>query len=330
MALSDRAGSGRRCRLMELASTFAVPVAMTDDGRLVLPDRAERGERYRCPGCTAEVLLRRGKRRRAHFAHRGGDGCSSESALHRAAKRLVLQVISEWKGAAGPRPSIARSCPRYSCDGGITQDLPDDITHAAEEVRLPDGSVADVVLFRGDRPAAALEILVTHRVGEEKAHRISVPWVEMKAEDLFERPYWWVAVQDGLRPFACPTCARRDDETAEEVTAIQAKAITLANALDFPLPPCPPYKYVTHECWRCHMSMVAFLWPGCGNHSTRQPPHPVPPTIQLRFTEAWGGEYWANCCPRCSAVQGDHFLRTDNWDYMVVKTSSAGLADIGF
>lgn len=316
-------GAGRLTRIWTPLhqSTFAVPVAFAPDGCLVRPSEARRGQRYRCPGCSADVVVRRGEHRRPHFAHRGGDGCSAESTLHRAAKHRLLQVIEEWKRAAGPRPCISRSCPDYRCDGGVVQDLPDDLTHAAAEVRLDDGTIADIVLFRGQMPAAAIEIVVTHRVGDDKASRMTLPWVELSAEEVLDRPYWWVATQDGLQPFTCPACARRNEAGLRTLQEIRDRALLIADRLQVSLPSSPPYHYAPHVCWRCGSEMLAFLWPGGGAHSARRPPEPIPSSVQHRVTDG-GGDYWANCCPTCRAVQGDYYLARDNPDYEIVRESS--------
>lgn len=299
-------------------SRVAVPVAFAVDGSLVRPQDASANQAYRCPGCGADVILRRGERRRPHFAHRGGEGCASESTLHRAAKRELLRVVEEWKSGSGPCPCVSRPCPRYDCDGGVVQDIPADITHAAAEVRLDGSVVADVVLYRGAAPVAVIEVLVTSRVGEEKARRFAIPWVELRADDILDRPYWWVAVQDGLQPFACPACARRGEGHRAELRAIQGRARLLSDRQQVALPPSPPYRYVAHACWRCGTEMVAFHWPGGGDHSPRRPPDPIPETVQHRVTEG-AGDYWANCCPRCSAVQGDYYLARDNADFARVR-----------
>ena len=207
------------------------------------------------------------------------------------------------------------------CEGGIVQDVPDDVTHATAEVRLGDGSIADIVLFRGEDVAAAIEILVTHRVGQQKAGRLRVPWMEIQAEAVLDRPYWWVLTQDGLQPFACPACAKRDESGARALGQIQDRALSIAEGLDLSLPATPPYHYVAHRCWRCETEMVAFLWPGGGDHSARRPPAPIPSSVQHRATDG-GGDYWANCCPSCSAVQGDYYLARDNADYMFVRDLS--------
>lgn len=324
-AMSDRAtfGSAEAAAPgIHAASTrsFAIPVAFTADGQVVRPGDAGPGREYRCPGCGTDVVLRRGEVRRPHFAHRHGEACSAEGTLHRAAKALVIQVVRDWKDRGGPRPCVSRTCPRHGCDGGVTQDLPDDISHVASEVRLPDGSVADVVLFRGDAHAAAVEIRATHSVDPEKARRMAIPWVELDAAELLERPYWWTAVQDGLQPFRCFACAERAEQRADAVAEIQARAVEVAQRTGTTLPPSPPYYYAPHACWRCGSEMVVYLWPGSGTHSPRTPPEPIPPAVQHRMTDYWG-DYWANCCPRCSVVQGDHHLRTQNAAYARIMTS---------
>lgn len=296
------------------ASGLAVPVAISDLGELIRPEEAKPGTRYKCPGCGATVVCRSGDRRRPHFAHRGGEGCSAESVLHRAGKLRILYVIQMWKEGHGPRPCISRPCPRYSCEGGVVQDIPSDITHAAEEVRLPDGTIADVVLFRGTVPAVAIEVLVSHRVSPEKAARFGVPWMEVRAADVLERPYWWAVSQDGLLPSVCASCAERDEARYGALGEIQNRAAFVAERLELSLPPSPPYQYVAHMCWRCGTDMVVFLWPGGGDHSARRPPLPIPSSVQHRVTEGWG-DYWANCCPTCSAVQGDYYLSARNDDY---------------
>jgi len=298
-----------------LHSPLAIPFGLAPDGSLVAPWDADPTQPYACPGCGTALVLRRSEVRRSHFAHRRGEGCSAESVLHRAAKQLVVRVVTEWVAGTGPRPAIARPCPTWSCDGGVVQDLPDDITEARAEARLPDGSVADVVLLRGDEPACVVEILVTHAVDPEKATRMRLPWVELGAHDLLDRPYWWVALQDGLRPFVCPRCAARGATRDEEIAAIQARAAAVAKHTGQAIPPSPPYRFAPHPCWRCGLEMVVYQWPGGGGHSRRGPPEPRPATIRLCATEGYGAEYWANCCPACHAVQGDWHLQRGNPDY---------------
>jgi predicted RNA-binding Zn-ribbon protein involved in translation (DUF1610 family) len=299
---------------------LAVPIAYAEDGTIVRPSAADPAGRYRCPGCGEPVVLRSGTARRAHFAHRSGEGCASESTLHRAAKRRIVSVVNSWVEDQGPAPCVARPCPVYGCNGGIVQDLPVDVTHAAEEVRLEDGSVADVVLFRGGSPAAVVEVRATHAVSDEKGRRLGIPWIELSAVEVLERPYWWVAVQDGFRPFACPKCTERARSEGEEVARIRTRALRVAERLDISLPSCPPYGCAPHTCWRCSGDIVVYAWPGGGMYSVEPPPEPRPGSVQHRTTDG-AGNYWANTCTRCGATQGDHHLMGANEEYRAVLRS---------
>jgi len=302
-------------------SSLSVPIALAPDGSLVRPDAADSETQYRCPGCGVPLVLRRGRARRPHFAHPRGADCLGESGLHRAAKRRIVEVVSRWKTEGGPRPCIARPCPTPGCPGGIVQDLPERVTHARPEVRLADGTVADVALFEGRNVAAVIEILVTHPVGRAKASRLRHPWVELDATAVLETPHWWTALQDGLRPFRCPTCAARDRSASDELEAIDYRARRLAVRLGIVLPDNPPYRYADHRCWRCEGDMIVYVWPGGGHHCDVRPPPPVPATVEHRVTDG-GGDYWANVCPRCGSVQGDYYLARDNVRYARVMEAS--------
>ena len=59
---------------------------------------AIRGEAHRCPGCNAEVILKRGRRVIAHFAHKPPVDCSwgkGETHAHRYSKALVADALTE-------------------------------------------------------------------------------------------------------------------------------------------------------------------------------------------------------------------------------------------
>jgi len=297
----------------------AVPLARGPDGTLVRPHEAETGVDYSCPGCGASVSLRSGDRRRAHFAHRR-ESCAPDSALHRSAKAQVVEVIREWKAGRGPRPCISRTCPKFGCDGGVVQDLPDSVTHALVEVRLASGHVGDVVLFRDSEPAVVIELLVTSAVSEEKAARLDLPWVELEAKELLDRPYWWVARQDGLRPFQCPTCMQRDAHRKAELEAVRAKAEELGRRTKLDVSSSRHYHPVPHVCWRCSAEIIVYAWPGGGRHTADRPPEPIPGSVRMRWTDG-AGHYWVNCCPLCSAVQGDYHLGAQNAEYAVVRES---------
>lgn len=56
---------------------------------------AERGRLYTCPGCGAELVLRRGRTVCPHFAHKARTDCTwmeNEGPHHRAVKRLISNI----------------------------------------------------------------------------------------------------------------------------------------------------------------------------------------------------------------------------------------------
>jgi hypothetical protein len=125
-------------------------------------------------------------------------------------------------------------------------------------------------------------------------------------------------VQDGLQPFSCPTCSRLRAGDEEALQQIQDRALVVARKLSTAVPSNPLYRCVPHDCWRCDEEMLVYVWPGGGDHTPRRPPTPIPATVRHRVTEG-AGDYWANCCPSCSAVQGDYYLARDNRDYARVR-----------
>ena len=71
-----------------------LPYAYDSNGNLVHIDNAQKGHKYTCPNCGAELLLKISKipegqkyHRRNHFAHKGNsDNHCSESFLHKLFK----------------------------------------------------------------------------------------------------------------------------------------------------------------------------------------------------------------------------------------------------
>lgn len=78
-----------------------LPYAHDINGNLVHVDDAQKGQKYTCPNCGAELLLRisnipEGQKyhRRNHFAHKGGtDNHCSESFLHKLFKERCADLI---------------------------------------------------------------------------------------------------------------------------------------------------------------------------------------------------------------------------------------------
>lgn len=189
--------------------------AFTDrGGEVVHALTAPRGERYRCPQCLELVVLKRGERRRAHFAHGADSDCAGESVEHRAAKRLAAQRLREqleesgsiaWLvacvGPGTPCPTDARLERTLALRAWA--DVREEVTVGAYR--------ADVAVLGASGEALfALEVFHAHRVDAEKAAGLTVPWIEVTSAALLERKALLAMHGSGslLRCAACERTAR--------------------------------------------------------------------------------------------------------------------------
>lgn len=150
----------------------------------------------RCPACAARVTIRLGGRRAWHAAHRSGAGSScaaatGEGALHLNAKLALADVLRALGRARGPDGSpleIALACADDpECRVPSLRPWIVGWDNVVVECRV-DAHRPDLVLQRGGTPLAAVEVLVTHAVGEEKAAALSrrgLPWVEVRAASVW-------------------------------------------------------------------------------------------------------------------------------------------------
>jgi hypothetical protein len=197
--------------------SFVVPAALAPDGRLLRPAEATPGT-YACPGCGARIVLRAGPVKVRHFAH-GPGSCSTETALHAAAKRALVQVVQEWAGG-GPAPVVRRTC--AGCERSWDAAVPAAQT-AVPEHRLEGGLRPDVALLAGTAVVLALEVRVRHAVDEAKAARMPVPFLELDAHDVLAAPRVWQPIAELPRPDACPACIARRDRDARELRRLAAE-----------------------------------------------------------------------------------------------------------
>jgi hypothetical protein len=79
-----------------------------------------------------------------------------------------------------------------------------------------------------------------------------------------------------------------------------------------------------HQCWCCHEMMLVFDWVGHSNYDIKTPPLPVPFTLQKQFSRSVNLEYWANICPRCEQLQGDHFVHDESSRFKWHKAVGSG------
>ena len=89
-----------------------IPLALDHTGELASALTAPKHVPYTCLECGGSLHVRRGEENAAHFAHTAHDtqGCSGESVIHRAAKRLLRQQL-EAELAQDGHVHWVRHCP---------------------------------------------------------------------------------------------------------------------------------------------------------------------------------------------------------------------------
>lgn len=145
-----------------------IPFALSNlYGHLVEPSDAslQKSDAYFCESCKNEVILKRGARKRAHFAHDTNVSCATglETSIHRAAKQLIEHERKLWLPATIVFPFYPNdTSPIRAASAQV-------ITVEKVEVEKSLGNIRPdlIVWFRG-RPLA-VEIEVTNPVSEEKS-----------------------------------------------------------------------------------------------------------------------------------------------------------------
>lgn len=278
-----------------------IPYGLDETGELISAELAEKGMGYTCPCCGVQLVHRAGEVRAKHFAHPPSSNCSLESILHITAKKLIQSVIVENSNAK-QLITLENHC--HNCGAVFSTNLPMKTFSSADlEIRIGD-YVCDVVGYRGDSIALAIEIFNTHKVGNTKAKNLQAHWVELKAEDVLKNPSKWVPTQANLKDSYCVSCK----EHIKHVLEIADK-FGVERSLYSPIRKPSQATYIAdlETCFKCKQEIPVFWWRGVP-FCVVEPPNPKPKTIKFRKSKKYGAPYWANTCANCNMIQGDNFL----------------------
>lgn len=175
--------------------------AIDKDKRVRSVDEVARGLacECKCPSCGERVLARQGEVREWHFAHASGADCegAAESALHQAAKQLLLESGGITLPEAYAHSTITLPDGRTGFGEARRPELWVDY-HSAESEQAIGNIRADVVVMIGDI-ALCIEIAVTHFIDEEKKKsldKLALPTIEIDLANI-EREKWdWDLLQE--------------------------------------------------------------------------------------------------------------------------------------
>ncbi len=144
---------------------------------------AERGNAYLCLGCHRDMVPRKGKIKKHHFAHKAGpEQCNPNNALHETAKAAICQGFLKAL-RKGLRYPIRILCDR--CEDPIETNVAIEGAGIASERSEIQGTRSDLVITREDgrNPRLIVEIVVHHDLesGTEERYRASgIPVIKVK------------------------------------------------------------------------------------------------------------------------------------------------------
>jgi hypothetical protein len=155
-----------------------------------------------CPQCGRRLILKLGRIRRHHAAHAPNDVCEAtrpETALHLDTK-LYLAAQLESVVATDPTLVIRQRCegtPFETCDAAREERWATGWDEVVVEAGVAARFRPDVLLRKNGVAIGAIEVLVSHRVPDEKAAALEssgVPWIEVRAgAELLEGDTAWCA-----------------------------------------------------------------------------------------------------------------------------------------
>lgn len=278
-----------------------VPYGLNNAGGLISAVNASSEDAYFCPCCAEHLIYRAGDVRVKHFSHPTGSNCSYETIIHIIAKLLIEDVINS---NATDQLIICISNKCQGCGLEYNSSLPPKtFSSAKQEIRVLN-YICDVVGYRGNEIALAVEILNTHKVDSKKASNLPVYWIELNAYDVINNPKQWNPTQSHLKSTFCRSCKDHIEHIKRVADKMNIDR-NLYSAIKNPI--SATYIAETEVCFKCKEEVPVFWWQGVP-FCEIEPPNPKPKTIKYRYSKNYGGSYWANTCGKCSMIQGDNHL----------------------
>ena len=147
---------------------------------------AKTGEKYLCPGCSKDMVPRKGDIKRHHFAHKASqDRCDSDNALHETAKEAIRQGFLK---AQDQNEEYLVKFPCQRCERPVPTNVAVEGATISTEITVVPGTRSDLAVTNrnGKTPRLIMEIVVTHDLEkgtQEKYQDSGIPVVKI-------RPTW--------------------------------------------------------------------------------------------------------------------------------------------
>ncbi len=146
------------------------PVAYARPYEAVHIEDAERGRSHFCFGCDREMVIRRGRIRQPHFAHKADSvQCKKDNTLHEAAKAFICQGFIDAI-ARGAEYQVGYPC--EGCQTPIKVDVAIEGASIASERVVVKGTRSDLAIFQPDGSLRVIiEVVVTHDLESDTKQR---------------------------------------------------------------------------------------------------------------------------------------------------------------
>lgn len=272
---------------------------MTPNGQLIRAADADKEDIHLCLICNQELVLRRGKHKRPHFAHKVlTQDCTPETALHYSFKTLLAQKIQHhidtnilleirW---------LCDHCNKYHVGNLLKKAVRVELEYDLG-VCKPDIALLDQV----NRVIAVIEIVVTHKPEEKVLDYYQQNSITLVQYDL------------------------TSDESLQRLDHAYLDPNYVALCLNPKCRRCQEYMYkkslliIDGQCWKCSKSMRVAALTGEGGYIGNE--DLIPSEIELanqrganlvsRYSKTVRERYVANTCRNCSSFVGNHYLFTD-------------------
>jgi len=299
--------------VIAIAKDILYSIGRTSLGQLIKAVDAEKGVPYACPACSQDLVLRRGMRKRPHFAHKVlSPNCTPETALHYGFKTLLFSRIQRYLDQQLPL-ELQWHC--SACGGEHRGNLLKKAVAAKLEHDLG-GCQPDIALLdEHGSTVAVIEVIVTHApekltLDYYRNHHIAVVSYKLESDEDINRLDAQILKPDSVDVCSNPKCSKCGKHKSRKRLLI-----------------------IEGECWKCRAPMkVAALqgdmgYEGSFSESDIQLAVQNGVFMKSHYSRTAGMRYTANTCRKCGAFVGDHYLFTD---YVAVPSYSRQELDAGY
>jgi len=274
---------------------------------------ASKKDEYTCCHCESKLKVRRSeawlngkeKSKRPHFYHPSNtSNCNPETVLHFGFKTLLYQKI-KFLIENKKEYLVTWACNKCYCTH--KRNLLKKATDVKLEYSL-ETCRPDLLLFNGERPIVAIEVIVKHAPEEKtlefyKSNKIELITFNLDSDLDFE-----LIDNQILKPTYVSLCTHPKCERCNKPQ--QKKSLVIIEA----------------KCWKCSNHMKVSLlnmngsYPGPSEFNCEEIKIAEAKGVLLKpkFSRTAGEKYLANICPKCDAFIGEFFLFSDfysNWEY---------------